>query len=528
MRRAAACCLALGHVTAAAAPTAPAPPLPNILLLLPDQWRRDWTPLNTALNLSMPTLSRLQAQGTRFTHAFVPSPLCAPSRACTMSAREYDLAGVPDNFSVDYPITQQTYLQLLQARGYHTMVSGKDDLSKKSGVGAHGAFHAAALGWSDFADARCEGKQDAVNRGVPSEPYGRFLNDSGLWATLINDFKGCPSGGGAPPAYVCAPSGLPQSAYEDDYIAARAAALLARKPDGAPWFLQVGFAGPHPPFVVTPGMLQPVAGDVYPLPVGNDVITREAVEATRRAYAAELQHIDALFGYVLAAVPPAELANTYVVVSSDHGEMLGDWDDWGKEMPWMGSVNVPLVVSAPALGVPQGVAIADVPVATMDLAGTFLDWAGATPGVNMTSRSLRPFLQQPGAAAAAAAAPYRDFVSSGLAAWRAVVQSAADGAIYKLVCCRGACPGQPANATAGALARAARTVFVGGAPEDYPPLDGGDEGVRAVTSHAAAAATSGANHTLLYDVVADPYDTRPLQDAKPAVVAAMAQLLPAG
>jgi arylsulfatase A-like enzyme len=135
--------------------------------------------------------------------------------------------------------------------------------------------------------------------------------------------------------------------------------------------------------------------------------------------------------------------------------MLGDWeDDWGKEMPWMGSVNVPLVVIAPSLGLPQGVVVEDVPVATLDLAGTFLDWSGATPGVNMTTRSLRPFLQ-PGAVSPVA---YRGFVSSSLAAWRAVLQSAADGAIYKLICCRGACPGQPTNATAGALARPARTV----------------------------------------------------------------------
>lgn len=69
---------------------------PNILLLFPDQWRWDWTPENSALSagLPMPTLDALRFAGTHFRKAFVPSPLCAPSRACLASGREYDAAGV--------------------------------------------------------------------------------------------------------------------------------------------------------------------------------------------------------------------------------------------------------------------------------------------------------------------------------------------------------------------------------------------------------------------------------------------------
>jgi hypothetical protein len=364
-----------------------------------------------------------------------------------------------------------------------------------------------------------------VNRGSPSEPYGLYLNQSGLWQTLLADFKGCPAGGGAPSTYVCAPSGLPPVAYEDDYIARGAVGLLARKPAGVPWFMQVGFAGPHPPFVVTPEMLKPVEGAAYPEPVGNSAITRAAAEASRRAYAAELEHLDALFAEVLAAVEArGEMNNTIVFVLSDHGEMLGDHDDWGKEQPWFGSVSVPFLVSAPSLGIPQGVAIADVPIATMDLSGTILDWAGATLGVNMTTVSLRPFLKssQDGSARAS----YRPFVSSGLSSWRAVVQSAGDGSIYKLICCKGVCPGQPANVSRpGAdTARPPHSVWVGGNPSEYPLL--GDSGAELIFSGPYEGSPGAAGHTLLYDVVSDPYDTQPL--SKPAVVAGLVQLLPAG
>ena len=159
----------------------------------------------------------------------------------------------------------------------------------------------------------------------------------------------------------------------------------------------------------------------------------------------------------------------------------------------------------------------------MDLAGTILDWAGATPGTNMTTVSLRPFLSSGNAPRGS----YRPFVSSGLSSWRAVVQSASDGAIYKLICCRGVCPGQPSNATAagGTFSRAPSTVWVGGSLEEYPLL--ADSGAELVFSSSPRGDTA-ANHTLLYDIVSDPYDTRPLQAEKPGIVAEMAKLLPPG
>ena len=54
---------------------------PNILLLLPDQHRFDWTSFNQDLEIRTPHLDRLAREGMRFTQALVASPLCAPSVA---------------------------------------------------------------------------------------------------------------------------------------------------------------------------------------------------------------------------------------------------------------------------------------------------------------------------------------------------------------------------------------------------------------------------------------------------------------
>merc|ERR1712130_117559 len=71
-----------------------------------------------------------------------------------------------------------------------------------------------------------------------------------------------------------------------------------------------------------------------------------------------------------------------------------------------------------------------------DLAGTFLDYAGSQMEEEMTTVSLRPFLngtwdddQN----------EYREYVSSGLHKWRAVIQDINDTVTWKLICCKGQC-----------------------------------------------------------------------------------------
>ena len=450
----------------------------------------------------MPVLDSLAASGTTFRQAYVPSPLCAPSRAALASGREYDFCGVPDNFSNDYPLNQTTFYSLLQGAGYWVMSAGKDDLTKATGPGLNGSFHARELGFND--SARNMGKEDCVASAQPRDPYGAYAaarsvdvggKNESLWAVLKGDVAHCcaaaaaaaalPGGGPAPGGYVC-PTGsyMPQNSYCDDYVTANALALLARKPAAVPWFLQINFSGPHPPFVVTPAMFNSTHDRTWPSPVDNALLSAPSAHKMRADYASELENLDGLFGAVLAALDASgEAAQTIVIVASDHGEMLGDHDDYGKELPWQGSASVPLLVSAPALGLPAGAAV-DAPVATLDIAGTVLDYAGVAPAPSMAGvASLRSFLQT-----APPPPPYRPFVASGLGSWRAVVQTRA-GVDYKLVCCRGACPGAPHNASA--------------------PGAGGDT-------------------ALLYAPRADPFDLDNLAPTLPAVVAAMAPLLPSG
>ena len=500
-------------------------------MLFPDQLRWDWAgPLEGMSALRMPTLAALAANGTRFRQAFVPAPVCAPSRACLAAGREYDEAGVASNFANDYPINQTTFYTLLKRAGYHTMTTGKDDLTKATGPNINGTYHATELGFVDF--LRVKGKDDVLGV-LPSDPYGEFLLEhnttnpaSGkrvsLWDVYNTlDNKCCADVSGASGGYYCeSPSIMPTPAYEDNYVAGLALELLGRKPAGVPWFLQVSFPGPHPPFIVTEGMINTTKTEAFPSAVDNSKLSRANNEAIRQLYAAELENLDALFALVLAKVDAlGERDNTIVIVASDHGEMLGDHGDWGKTMPWQGSASVPLIVSAPALGVKTATVVQGTPFATMDIAGTVLELAGAAPVAGMTTKSFANVLRgAPGSAYA------RPFVSSGLANWRAVVKTEGE-AMYKYICCQGSCPGAPSNATGNG--EAAR----GFVDEEWSRA--ARRGAAAATAAAPPLSLSGGGSAaeltrLLYDVVADPFDERNILGAHPDVGAELEKLLPAG
>merc|ERR1711871_140819 len=91
MRKAIFFCACLLLATASAMPsrsaTRESSVRPNILLLMPDQWRWDWDGLThpnagDAPPVHLPHIDRLRQLGTTFPRgAVVPSPLCAPSRA---------------------------------------------------------------------------------------------------------------------------------------------------------------------------------------------------------------------------------------------------------------------------------------------------------------------------------------------------------------------------------------------------------------------------------------------------------------
>ena len=66
--------------------TKPSQP-PNILFIMTDQQRSDCLGVNGNSIIQTPNLDRLAAESANFSHAFVQSPVCVPSRASYFTGR---------------------------------------------------------------------------------------------------------------------------------------------------------------------------------------------------------------------------------------------------------------------------------------------------------------------------------------------------------------------------------------------------------------------------------------------------------
>jgi len=379
---------------------------PNILFFFPDQLRYDWIGSNSSIPLRTPNLERLEREGVKFTRAICPSPLCAPCRASLASGREYDRCGVPSN-QVDYPLTQGTFYQLLRDAGYHVMGCGKFDLHKATlDWGLDGKRLLEEWGFSDGIDN--EGKWDGVNSGRerPKGPYLRYLDERGLRKVHIEDFDRRRGHKDA-----TFPTPLPDDAYCDNWLARNGLELLSRTPRGKPWFLQVNFTGPHDPWDITASMARWYSDAHFPTPFGNTQFPPDVHDKIRGNYSAMVENIDRWVGVYLDELERrGELEDTLIVFSSDHGEMLGDHNRWGKGVPYQPSVGVPLIIAGP--GIRKGMTC-DLPTTILDLTATFLDYAEVEAPDDMESRSLRPLLEGRNDKG-------RDYVLSGLKGWRMI------------------------------------------------------------------------------------------------------------
>lgn len=386
---------------------------PNILLLFPDQHRFDWLGTTKGLPVHTPNIDRLAARGVQFTNAVCPSPVCAPSRACLASGKEYDRCRVPHN-GVNYPLDQPTFYQMLRQSGYYVTGCGKFDLHKASPTwGLDGRTNLDDWGFDDGIDNA--GKWDAINSGreIPQDPYMAYLHDHNLAQMHVEDFLKRRK----IKATFATP--LPDPAYCDNWIGQNGLFLLRRTPKNKPWFMQVNFTGPHDPVDITQSMSKLYEAVDFPQPNRNTQFDAEKHIEIRRNYSAMVENIDRWVGvYMQELERRGELGNTLVVFSSDHGEMLGDHDRWGKNQPYQPSSGVPLVVSGP--GVAQS-NINNNPTTTLDLAATFLESAGVPVPNEMDSQSLWPILS-------GKSQQTREHVFSGLDPWRMV-----DDGRYKLV-----------------------------------------------------------------------------------------------
>ncbi len=365
---------------------------PNILHILTDQQRFDTIAALGNARIRTPALDRLFRGGVAFTSAYSPSPVCVPAR-CSMHYGQYPMrTGCYDN-AWPMPTDRASFMRLLADAGYRTHAVGK----------CHFTPEKFALRGFQTRDTQEE---------VPardSDDYTRWLESQG-WGELPE-----PHGVRGDMYYVPQVSQLPGKFHPTQWVGDRSAAFIERQRNATqPWMLFTSFIHPHPPFAPpwpwhklyrTVDMPHPHIPDDWAdlrayvnrhqnrYKYRDQGIDKNLVRTIKSHYYACISFIDFQIGRLLDTLEATgQRDNTLILFTADHGELLGDFNCFGKRSMHDSCARVPMLVSRP--GHFEGGQRCDRPANLVDIMPTFLAAAGVDgAGLEMDGVDLAKLLR---------------------------------------------------------------------------------------------------------------------------------------
>jgi len=395
---------------------------PNFIVVTTDQQRYDTLGATGNDIVQTPNYNALAERGTLFTRAYCQNPVCIPSRACLHTGRYCHQHGVQYMESVidttpPLPPWETTFMERLQAAGYRTGAVGKIHMMRPKGYheqklcGGKGARWIQPIG-------------QEIGPGPLGQDYAAWLEDRrpGGYLEIYKQRQGEEYRKTSTVINV-----LEEDEYVDYWAAEMAIEFLQRRAadDRAPWFLWVGFCGPHGPFDPPRRFAEmyPVEEMPFPETFLNDLgdkpeffrrtppaeVSDEQRQMVLRRiayYYAMMTQIDQMLGRIFDALADLGFAdNTIITTTSDHGEMLGDFGRWGKGNFWEPVTRMPTIMALPEGSQPHQF---DGLVENFSIAPTVLDYAGVERPPEMQAPSLRPILEGSGEGADAAICEYVD------------------------------------------------------------------------------------------------------------------------
>ena len=384
----------------------------NILFITADQWRADClgtlaAALPHGLPARTPALDSFAREAVLFRRHYTQATPCGPSRACLLTGTYgFNNRSISNGTPLD--ARHLTIAQLVRRAGYDPRLFGYSDtsidprsvpaddprLSTYEGIAA--GFRPGCVlledgaAWLDHLARRGYGRRSI------DEIYATPLGEPACWAAEDS---------------------------ETAFLTDRFLEFLAA-PHSRPWFAHLSYIKPHPPWLAAApyhalfersampkprraasikdeaarhpylaALLEQPFGGWLGRTVGRPAALGDAVVAELRAvYLGLVAELDRQIGRVLNALAAAGvLDETLVIVTADHGEMLGDGWQLGKQGFRPEAFHVPLLIRHPK----QRAAgrVVDVFTEHVDLVPTILESLGIEIPRQCDGHTLLPFLR---------------------------------------------------------------------------------------------------------------------------------------
>ena len=364
---------------------------PHLLLITTDQQRGDCLGLAGHPVVETPNIDFLYSHGAYFPRAYAEVPSSIASRRAVIAGQKpwsHGMLGYKDGQEWDPPATLPG---VLAEAGYHTYFVGNMHLYPNRKL--YGFHH------------------KVMQEGaLPGEDY---VDDYGTWLAERSNGVGMYDHGVDSNSWAARPWHLPEELHMTNWTVNEAIRFLERRDQAKPFFLWVSFTRPHPPCTPPRAMFDQYINADIPLPVIGDwahvhrvdstgldtnawrgVLPARVLHRERAGYYGDITHIDYQLGRLFRTMRSRRLLNdTFVLFTSDHGEMLGDHYLFRKTYAYEGSARLPFVVRYPKGFDARPRQTVESVVALMDIMPTMLDMAGVGVPSSVDGLSLVPVLR---------------------------------------------------------------------------------------------------------------------------------------
>ncbi|MDA7474981.1 sulfatase-like hydrolase/transferase [Planktomarina temperata] len=403
----------------------------NILFIMYDQLRFDYLSCAGHPYLHTPNFDRVAQMGVRFTNAFVQSPVCGGSRMCFYTGRYASSHGAHWN-GFPLRVGEMTMGDHLRNAGMDAWLIGKTHMKADSeGMARLGLSPDSVIG---ARQAECgfdtwirdDGLWGLGPDGWYDEkrsPYNEYLKSKGYesenpWADFANaGIDGDKVASGWIFRNADKPANIKETDSETPWLTRKTIEFMDAMQGKDPWCAHVSYIKPHWPYIVPepyhdmfgPNHVpaptrdevelenpQPVFGAYQQNKIAQAFHKDEVRQKVIPAYMGLIKQCDDQLGHILDYLEETgQIKDTMIVLTSDHGDYLGDHWMGEKDLFHDPSVKIPMIIYDPRsdCDATRGTTC-DALVESIDLTATFIEAAGGTvPDHIVEGRSLLPWLQ---------------------------------------------------------------------------------------------------------------------------------------
>jgi arylsulfatase A-like enzyme len=341
---------------------------PNILFIHTEHHRGDSLGAEGHPVLLTPNMDTIARQGVRFTRFYSACPSCIAARRSILTGQNPQTHGLVG------------YRDGLEWEGTPTL----------PGVLCEHGWQTAHIGRS-------------MHQHPPRKGYGfeqmEIQLDYHAWLRDHSPRRGTDDwfgGGVMHNDWTARPWHLDEDLHNTNWTVERALRFMERRDPARPFFLSLGFIAAHPPLqppafylerYLRTGVPERALGDWASPPQTNDKddyvsahhvdLRGEALLCMRAAYYGLLNHVDDQLRRLINPIKGLpHRRDTIIILTGDHGEMLGDHYLFRKSVAYEGAARVPFLLSAPPVfGIGRG-RVVDAVATHADIMPTLLDMLG--------------------------------------------------------------------------------------------------------------------------------------------------------